>query len=170
MEGGVQMDPVDQEQPRGKGSRVFTILFRHRDCAGSPRGGNAVPAPLAISGARQGNGNTGDSHRGGDSCLGGIGAGGPSSSPGAMQAYVESPIYGAHQRLSEKSGITTSAAAFGKVNCSRTSTLRKWISSCLRRARRTQYRAGQREPFQDHRKRVTRNLSRLTGVSKQRGR
>ena len=27
MEGGVQMDPVDQEQPRGKGSRVFTILF-----------------------------------------------------------------------------------------------------------------------------------------------
>jgi RND family efflux transporter MFP subunit len=27
MEGGVRMDPVDQEQPRGKGSRVFTILF-----------------------------------------------------------------------------------------------------------------------------------------------
>src|SRR5216683_108081 len=27
MEGGVQMDPVDREQPRGKGSRVFTILF-----------------------------------------------------------------------------------------------------------------------------------------------
>src|ERR1700682_3101647 len=27
MGGGVQMDPVDQEQPRGKGSRVFTILF-----------------------------------------------------------------------------------------------------------------------------------------------
>src|SRR3989440_9502829 len=27
MEGGVQMDPVDQEQLRGKGSRVFTILF-----------------------------------------------------------------------------------------------------------------------------------------------
>src|SRR5216683_93784 len=27
MEGGVQMDDVDQEQPRGKGSRVFTILF-----------------------------------------------------------------------------------------------------------------------------------------------
>jgi RND family efflux transporter MFP subunit len=27
MEGGVQMDPVDQVQPRGKGSRVFTILF-----------------------------------------------------------------------------------------------------------------------------------------------
>src|SRR5260370_12604225 len=27
MEGGVQMDPVDQEQSRGKGSRVFTILF-----------------------------------------------------------------------------------------------------------------------------------------------
>jgi RND family efflux transporter MFP subunit len=27
MEDGVQMDPVDQEQPRGKGSRVFTILF-----------------------------------------------------------------------------------------------------------------------------------------------
>jgi RND family efflux transporter MFP subunit len=27
MEGGVQMNPVDQEQPRGKGSRVFTILF-----------------------------------------------------------------------------------------------------------------------------------------------
>ncbi len=27
MEGGVQMDAVDQEQPRGKGSRVFTILF-----------------------------------------------------------------------------------------------------------------------------------------------
>jgi RND family efflux transporter MFP subunit len=27
MEGGVQMDPVDQMQPRGKGSRVFTILF-----------------------------------------------------------------------------------------------------------------------------------------------
>jgi len=25
--GGVQMDDVDQEQPRGKGSRVFTILF-----------------------------------------------------------------------------------------------------------------------------------------------
>src|SRR5438309_4528072 len=27
MEGGVQMDLIDQEQPRGKGSRVFTILF-----------------------------------------------------------------------------------------------------------------------------------------------
>jgi RND family efflux transporter MFP subunit len=27
MEGGVQMDPVDQVQPRGKGGRVFTILF-----------------------------------------------------------------------------------------------------------------------------------------------
>src|SRR6267378_6563733 len=27
MEGGVQMDPVDQEQPREKGSQVFTILF-----------------------------------------------------------------------------------------------------------------------------------------------
>jgi RND family efflux transporter MFP subunit len=27
MEGGVQMDPVAQVQPRGKGSRVFTILF-----------------------------------------------------------------------------------------------------------------------------------------------
>src|ERR1700740_1553924 len=27
MEGGGQMDPVDQVQPRGKGSRVFTILF-----------------------------------------------------------------------------------------------------------------------------------------------
>src|SRR5467141_4732694 len=27
MESGVQMDPVDQVQPRGKGSRVFTILF-----------------------------------------------------------------------------------------------------------------------------------------------
>src|SRR3989475_11660202 len=27
MEGGVQMDPVDQEQPPGKGSQVFTILF-----------------------------------------------------------------------------------------------------------------------------------------------
>ncbi len=27
MEGGVQMDPVDREQPRGKGSRIFTILF-----------------------------------------------------------------------------------------------------------------------------------------------
>src|SRR3981189_3302357 len=25
--GGVQMDDVDQVQPRGKGSRVFTILF-----------------------------------------------------------------------------------------------------------------------------------------------
>src|SRR6202521_6166227 len=27
MEGGVQMDPVDRGQPRGKGSHVFTILF-----------------------------------------------------------------------------------------------------------------------------------------------
>src|SRR3981081_4022253 len=27
MEGGVQMDPSGQEQPRGKRSRVFTILF-----------------------------------------------------------------------------------------------------------------------------------------------
>lgn len=27
MEGGVQMDPVDREHPRGKGSRVFMILF-----------------------------------------------------------------------------------------------------------------------------------------------
>src|SRR5260370_22059504 len=27
MEGGVAMDSVDREQPRGKGSRVFTILF-----------------------------------------------------------------------------------------------------------------------------------------------
>jgi len=27
MEAGVQMDPVDKEQTRGKGSRVFTILF-----------------------------------------------------------------------------------------------------------------------------------------------
>src|SRR6266581_419069 len=27
MEGGVQMDPVDQEQQRGKASRIFTILF-----------------------------------------------------------------------------------------------------------------------------------------------
>src|SRR5258708_19109150 len=27
MESGVQMDPVDQEQPRSKGSRFFTILF-----------------------------------------------------------------------------------------------------------------------------------------------
>src|SRR5438552_17975511 len=26
MEGGVQMDLIDQEQPRGKGSRIFTIL------------------------------------------------------------------------------------------------------------------------------------------------
>src|ERR1700674_5287019 len=27
MERGVQMDPADREQPRTKGSRVFTILF-----------------------------------------------------------------------------------------------------------------------------------------------
>jgi len=27
MEGGVQMDAVDREQPSGKGSRIFTILF-----------------------------------------------------------------------------------------------------------------------------------------------
>src|SRR5260370_15882399 len=27
MERGVEMDPADQERPRGKGSRVFTILF-----------------------------------------------------------------------------------------------------------------------------------------------
>src|SRR5260221_8030544 len=27
MEGGVPMDPVDRDQSRGKGSRVFTILF-----------------------------------------------------------------------------------------------------------------------------------------------
>src|SRR5438094_1009766 len=27
MEGGVQMDAIDQEQPRGKGSRILTILF-----------------------------------------------------------------------------------------------------------------------------------------------
>src|SRR5437879_467874 len=27
MEGGVQMDLIDQEQPLGKGSRIFTILF-----------------------------------------------------------------------------------------------------------------------------------------------
>src|SRR5205814_8108442 len=27
MEGGVQMDPADQGQPRRKGSQVFTILF-----------------------------------------------------------------------------------------------------------------------------------------------
>src|SRR6267142_1487336 len=51
MEGGVQMDPVDQEQPREKGSQVFTILFVIV----------IVQEDLVL--------------------------------PGAMQAYVESPIY-----------------------------------------------------------------------------
>src|SRR5713101_6484770 len=57
MEGGVEMDPVDREQPRGKGSRVFTILF-------------VVVIHASVESAAE------------DLVL-----------PGAMQAYVESPIY-----------------------------------------------------------------------------
>src|SRR5216683_1176576 len=92
MEGGVQMDDVDQEQPRGKGSRVFTILFfivialvvlgavtlfqRRAQYQALAKETETLAIPTvavvhaAVESAEE------------DLVL-----------PGAMQAYVESPIY-----------------------------------------------------------------------------
>jgi RND family efflux transporter MFP subunit len=92
MEGGVQMDPAGQEQPRGKGSRVFTILFfivialvvlgavtlfqRHAQdqALAKETETRAIPTVAVIHAAVE---STEE-----DLVL-----------PGAMQAYVESPIY-----------------------------------------------------------------------------
>src|SRR5712664_2107932 len=92
MEGGVQMDPVDREQPRGKGSRVFTILFvivivlvilgavtlfqrrAQYQALAKETETLAIPTVAVIHASVQ---STQE-----DLVL-----------PGAMQAYVESPIY-----------------------------------------------------------------------------
>jgi RND family efflux transporter MFP subunit len=92
MEGGVQMDPVEQEQQRGKGSRVFTILFvivivlvvlgavtlfqrrTQYQALAKETETLAIPTVAVIHAAVE---STEE-----DLVL-----------PGAMQAYVESPIY-----------------------------------------------------------------------------
>jgi len=92
MEGGVQMEPVDQEQPRGKGSRVFAILFfivmalvvlgavtlfqrrSQYQALAKETETLAIPTVAVIHAAVE---STEE-----DLVL-----------PGAMQAYVESPIY-----------------------------------------------------------------------------
>jgi RND family efflux transporter MFP subunit len=92
MESGVQMDPADQEQPRTKGSRIFTILFvvvivlvilgaftlfqRHTQYQALAKETETLAIPTvavihaSVESAEE------------DLVL-----------PGAMQAYVESPIY-----------------------------------------------------------------------------
>ncbi len=92
MEGGVQMEPVDQERPRGKGSRVFAILFvivmamvvlgaitlfqrrSQYQALAKETEALAIPTVAVIHAAVE---STQE-----DLVL-----------PGAMQAYVESPIY-----------------------------------------------------------------------------
>jgi len=92
MEGGVQMDDAGQEQPRGKGSRVFTILFfivsalvvlgavtlfqrrAQYQALAKETETLAIPTVAVIHAAVE---STEE-----DLVL-----------PGAMQAYVESPIY-----------------------------------------------------------------------------
>src|SRR5467141_220406 len=92
MGGGVQMDDVDQEQPRGKGSRVFTILFvivivlvvlgavtlfqrrTQYQALAKETETRAIPTVAVIHASVE---STEE-----DLVL-----------PGAMQAYVESPIY-----------------------------------------------------------------------------
>jgi RND family efflux transporter MFP subunit len=92
MERGVQMDPADQEQPRPKGSRVFTILF-------------LVVIVLVILGAftlfqrrTQYQALAKETETLAIPTVAVIHAGVESAEedlvlPGAMQAYVESPIY-----------------------------------------------------------------------------
>ncbi len=92
MEGGVQMDPVDRDQSRGKGSRVFTILF-------------LVVAALVILGAvtlfqrrAQYQALAKETETLAIPTVAVIHASVESSEqdlvlPGTMQAYVESPIY-----------------------------------------------------------------------------
>jgi RND family efflux transporter MFP subunit len=92
MESGVQMDPADQEQPRTKGSRIFTILFlvvivlvilgaftlfqRHTQYQALAKETETLAIPtVAVIHA-----NVESAEE--DLVL-----------PGAMQAYVESPIY-----------------------------------------------------------------------------
>jgi RND family efflux transporter MFP subunit len=92
MEDGVQVDPVEQEQPQGKGSRVFTILFvivivlvvlgavtlfqrrTQYQALAKETETLAIPTVAVIHAAVE---STEE-----DLVL-----------PGAMQAYVESPIY-----------------------------------------------------------------------------
>src|SRR5205814_10388117 len=92
MEGGVQMDLIDQEQPRGKGSRIFTILslvvivlvvlgavtlFQRRSqyqALAKETETLAIPTVAVIHASVESAEE--------DLVL-----------PGAMQAYVESPIY-----------------------------------------------------------------------------
>jgi RND family efflux transporter MFP subunit len=92
MEGGVQMNPVDREQPRGKGSRVFTILFlvvillvvlgaitlfqrrTQYQALAKETETRAIPTVAVI-------------HASVESAQEDL------VLPGAMQAYVESPIY-----------------------------------------------------------------------------
>src|SRR5881392_3144647 len=92
MEGGVQMDAIDQEQPRGKGSRIFTILFfvvialvvlggftlfqrrAQYEALAKETETLAIPTVAVIHPATEASRE--------DLVL-----------PGAMQAYVESPIY-----------------------------------------------------------------------------
>jgi RND family efflux transporter MFP subunit len=92
MERGVQMDPADQEQPRTKGSRVFTILF-------------LVVIVLVVLGAftlfqrrTQYQALAKETETLAIPTVAVIHAGVESAEedlvlPGAMQAYVESPIY-----------------------------------------------------------------------------
>jgi len=92
MESGIQMDPADQEQPRTKGSRIFTILFvvvivlvilgaftlfqRHTQYQALAKETETLAIPtVAVIHA-----NVESAEE--DLVL-----------PGAMQAYVESPIY-----------------------------------------------------------------------------
>jgi len=70
MESGVQMDPVDQVQPRGKGSRVFTILFVIVIVLVVLGAVTLFQRRAQYQGARQGNRNAGDPHGGRVSCLG----------------------------------------------------------------------------------------------------
>jgi RND family efflux transporter MFP subunit len=92
MEGGVQMDPAEREQPRTKGSRVFTILFlvvivlvvlgaftlfqrrSQYQALAKETETLAIPTVAVI-------------HAGVESAQEDL------VLPGAMQAYVESPIY-----------------------------------------------------------------------------
>jgi RND family efflux transporter MFP subunit len=92
MEGGVQMDPAEREQPRAKGSQVFTILFlvvivlvvlgaftlfqrrSQYQALAKETETLAIPTVAVI-------------HAGVESAQEDL------VLPGAMQAYVESPIY-----------------------------------------------------------------------------
>jgi len=72
----VQMDAVDREQPRGKGSRIFTILFLIVIVLVVLGALTFVPAAYPVSGTSQGNGKHSRSPTVAVfSCFGGVDAG-----------------------------------------------------------------------------------------------